>query len=186
MNVDKYFNKYFKTIKNNLDSVDVDYLKKTASLILRANKSNNKVIILGNGGSASIASHLSIDFINAANIRSVNFNDPSMITCFSNDYGFDNWIAKALDCYANSGDILILISSSGQSKNMLIGANKAKSMNIDIITLSGLSPNNPLRKMGSVNLWVDSKAYNIVEMTHHIWLLSIVDYIIELNNREKI
>jgi len=68
---------------------------------------------------------------------------------------------------------------------MLVGANKAKSLGLDIITLTGFSPNNPLRKLGDINLWVDSDAYNIVEMTHHIWLLAIVDYII-LKSKEEI
>ena len=76
----------------------------------------------------------------------------------------------------------MLISSSGQSENMIIGANKAKSLGVDVITLTGFSSDNPLRKLGSINFWVDSDKYNIVEMTHHVWLLAIVDYIIE-NNR---
>ena len=88
-------------------------------------------------------------------------------------------MAKALNHYANVGDIVILISSSGQSKNMLIGAEFAKSIGSTVITLSGFSSDNPLRKLGDINLWSDSKSYNVVEMTHHIWLLSVVDYIIE-------
>jgi D-sedoheptulose 7-phosphate isomerase len=177
---DKYFSKYFSTIKNCLDSIDVNQLEKVANLIIKASKSGNKIIIVGNGGSASIASHLTIDFINAAKIKSVNFNESSIITCFSNDYGYENWVGKALDCYADSGDVVILISSSGQSKNMLVGAKKAKSMNVDVVTLSGFSSDNPLRQLGNLNLWVDSRAYNIVEMTHHVWLLAIIDYLIEI------
>jgi D-sedoheptulose 7-phosphate isomerase len=57
-------------------------------------------------------------------------------------------------------------------------------MNLNVVTLSGFSSKNPLRNLGDINLWVDSNAYNIIEMTHHVWLLSIVDYIIELNNKE--
>jgi D-sedoheptulose 7-phosphate isomerase len=177
--LDKYFNKYFTTIKTSLDSIDANQLKKVANLIEKASTSDNKVIIVGNGGSASIASHLTVDFINAANIKAVNFNDSSIITCFANDYGYKNWVAKALDCYADAGDVVILISSSGQSKNMLIGADKAKSIGVNVVTLSGFSADNPLRQLGDINLWLDSKAYNIVEMTHHIWLLAVVDYIIE-------
>jgi len=181
MNYKKYFKNYFAIIKNSLDSIDLSELEKIANLIIQASKTSNKVIIVGNGGSASIASHLTVDFINAAKIKAINFNESSIITCFSNDYGYENWVAKALDCYADAGDVVILISSSGQSKNMLIGANKAKSINANIITLSGFLEDNPLRKLGFVNLWVDSKEYNIVEMTHHIWLLAIVDYIIVKN-----
>ena len=181
MNYKKYFKNYFAIIKNSLDSIDLSELEKIANLIIQASKTSNKVISVGNGGSASIASHLTVDFINAAKIKAINFNESSIITCFSNDYGYENWVAKALDCYAGAGDVVILISSSGQSNNMLIGANKAKSINANIITLSGFLEDNPLRKLGFVNLWVDSKEYNIVEMTHHIWLLAIVDYIIVKN-----
>ena len=181
-----YFNNYFSTIGASLDSVDTYQLEKIADLVVTANKIGNKVIIVGNGGSASIASHLTVDFINAAKIKAINFNESSIITCFSNDYGYENWVAKALELYADVGDVVILISSSGQSKNILVGADKAKSMGVGVVTLSGFSSNNPLRELGDINLWVDSDAYNIVEMTHHIWLLAIVDYIINLNNKEQI
>jgi len=176
-----YFRNYFSKIKSSLDLIEFRKLEEIANLIRKITKLGNKVIVVGNGGSASIASHLTVDFINAAKIKAINFNESSIITCFSNDYGYENWVAKALDCYADAGDVVILISSSGQSKNMLIGANKAKSINANIITLSGFLEDNPLRKLGFVNLWVDSKEYNIVEMTHHIWLLAIVDYIIVKN-----
>ena len=176
-----YFRNYFSKIKSSLDLIEFRKLEEIANLIRKITKLGNKVIVVGNGGSASIASHLTVDFINAAKIKAINFNEPSIITCFSNDYGYENWVAKALDCYADAGDVVILISSSGQSKNMLIGANKAKSIDAGIITLSGFLEDNPLRKLGYINLWVDSKEYNIVEMTHHIWLLAVVDYIIESN-----
>jgi D-sedoheptulose 7-phosphate isomerase len=178
-----YFKKYFLQIKEALDLVNYSELEKVAGLVRESQELGKKVIIVGNGGSASIASHLTVDLINAAKIKAVNFNESSIITCFANDYGYENWVAKALDCYADSGDVVILISSSGQSENMLVGAKRAKSMNVDVVTLSGFSSDNSLRQLGDINLWVDSKAYNIVEMTHHIWLLAIVDYIIELNNK---
>ena len=174
-----YFNNYFSTIGASLDSVDTYQLEKIADLVVTANKIGNKVIIVGNGGSASIASHLTVDFINAAKIKTINFNESSIITCFSNDYGYENWVSKALECYASTGDIVILISSSGQSQNILNGAETAKSMNANVVTLSGFSSDNPLRQLGDINLWVDSNAYNTVEMAHHIWLLGVVDYIIE-------
>jgi D-sedoheptulose 7-phosphate isomerase len=176
-----YFSDYFDKIKSKLDLIESNELEETANLIRKISKSGNKVIIVGNGGSASIASHLTVDFINAANIKAINFNEASMVTCFSNDYGYENWVSKALDCYASTGDVVILISSSGQSKNMLVAANKAKSIGIDIVTLTGFSSDNPLRRLGNINLWVNSSTYNIVEMAHHIWLLSIVDYLIETN-----
>lgn len=177
----QFFKNYFSLFNKILANTDSCKLEKLSNLIISANKKKKKVIIVGNGGSASIASHITIDFINAAKIRAVNFNDPSIITCFSNDYGYENWVSKALECYANFGDVLILISSSGQSENMLIAASKAKSMNVDVITLTGFSSDNHLRQLGDINLWVDNNSYNMIEMTHNIWLLSVIDYIIEKN-----
>jgi D-sedoheptulose 7-phosphate isomerase len=179
-----FFEKYFQDINKSLDSIDTSQLKSLAELLISTSKKDKKIIFVGNGGSASIAGHLTVDCINAAGIKAINFNDPGIITCFSNDYGYENWVSKALDCYANSGDVLVLISSSGQSKNMLIGANKAQSLGVDVVTLTGFLVDNPLRGLGGINLWVDSDKYNIVEMTHHVWLLAVVDYIIE-NNKEK-
>ncbi len=179
-----FFKKYFKLIEEGVSFVDLLELKKVVDLIINTQKSGNKLIIAGNGGSASIASHLTVDCINAANIKAINFNDSSLITCFSNDYGYENWVSKALECYADSGDALVLISSSGQSKNMIIGADKARSLGVSVVTLTGFLSDNPLRKMGNINLWVDSDKYNVIEMTHHIWLLAIIDYIIE-NNKES-
>lgn len=174
-----YFKNYFIKVKKNLDSIDIDKLEIIINLITRISKSKGKVIIFGNGGSAAITSHLTIDFINAAKIKAMSFNDPSIITCFSNDYGYENWIDKALESYAEDRDLAILISSSGQSKNMINGAKKAKYMGLKVITLTGFLSDNPLRNLGDVNLWVDSNEYNIVEMTHNIWLLSVIDYLIE-------
>ena len=178
-----YFDKYFQRIKLSLDSVDNHKLKAVSNLISKTVESGKKIITVGNGGSASIASHVTVDLINAANIKAVSFSDTGIITCFANDYGYENWVSKALDCYAESGDLIILISSSGKSMNMLNAARKAKSMSANIVTLSGFSLDNPLKKMGDINFWVDSEEYNNIEMVHHIWLLAIIDHVIEKNKR---
>ena len=136
-------------------------------------------MIFGNGGSAAIASHVSIDLTKNARVRSVNFNEADLITCFSNDYGYEKWVEKAIEFYGDSKDLLILISSSGKSKNMLNACQAAKKKNISkIITFTGHEKNNPLSQLGDINFWVNSRAYNFIENTHQIWLLTIVDLII--------
>ena len=147
--------------------------------LVQAKKNNAKIMIFGNGGSAAIASHVSVDLTKNANIRSVNFNEADLITCFANDYGYERWIEKAIDFYADDKDVLILISSSGKSLNMINACNAAKNKKISkIITFSGHDKNNPLSKLGDINFWINSKAYNFVENTHQVWLLTIVDLII--------
>ena len=141
-------------------------------------KKNKKIIILGNGGSAAIASHVSIDLTKNAKIKSVNFNEASLLTCFSNDYGYKKVFSKSLEFYADRGDVVIIVSSSGRSKNLIEAAKFCKKKKILLYTFTGMRETNPLKKMGNINLWVDSKAYNIIENIHQIWLLSIVDKII--------
>ena len=182
MNDLNYFSDYFKKINNHLQRVDIPDLEMVAKMFLNTSNHNRKIICIGNGGSAAMSSHVTVDLTKAAGIRAINFNEADLLTCFANDYGYENWVAQALNFYADEGDLIILISSSGQSPNILLGAKKAKEMNLQMVTLSGFRADNPLRTMGDVNLWVNSNAYNIVEMTHHIWLLSIIDYLIEINH----
>ena len=118
------------------------------------------------------------DFTKTCDVRAINFNEADLITCFSNDYGYEKWIEKAIEFYGSKGDILILISSSGKSKNMLNACKAARRKKIQkIITFTGHKKNNPLSKLGDINLWVDSNIYNHVENTHQIWLLAVCDLI---------
>ena len=179
---DKYFiNAYLKDFSSLLQPNE-DIVNKIISIrdaLVDTKKNNNKVMIFGNGGSAAIASHVSVDLTKNAKIRSVNLNEADLITCFANDYGFERWVEKAIDFYGNDGDLLILISSSGQSENMLNGVKAARNANFkSVVTLSGFAKDNPLSQLGDINLWLDSRAYNFVESVHQIWLLTIVDLII--------
>ena len=175
---DKFFSDYFLSIQAGLESVNQADLIKASDAIKAVSKAGKKLIIAGNGGSAAMASHVSVDFTKAAGIRAINFNEADLLTCFSNDYGYERVFEKAVEFYGDEGDLLILISSSGNSANVVNAAKRAKELNMGVITFSGFNSNNSLRKLGEINFWVDSTAYNIVEMTHHIWLLAIVDYII--------
>ena len=185
MNAAHFFSQYFKIIECKISSIDIGQLEQIAEMVGKINYAGKKVILVGNGGSAAMASHVAVDFTKAAGIRAVNFNEADLITCLANDYGYENWVARALEFYADPGDLAILISSSGKSENILNGAKKAKNMGVSIITVSGFLSDNPLRKIGELNLWVDSTAYNIVEMTHQVWLLAIIDYLVETKNASQ-
>jgi len=174
----KFFTDYFQSIQAGIESVNQDDLIKASDDIKAVSKAGKKLIIAGNGGSAALASHVSVDFTKAAGIRAVNFNEADLLTCFANDYGYERIFEKAIEFYGDAGDLLILVSSSGSSQNVVNAARRAKELNMGVLTFTGFKSDNPLRKLGDINFWVDSKAYNIVEMTHHIWLLAIVDYII--------
>jgi len=173
--IEDYFNLYKKTIFDKNIYKDLVCIK---DLFLETSKKRKKIIFAGNGGSAAIASHCSVDLTKNAKIKAINFNEADLITCFANDYGYEWWLAKAFEYYSEIDDVAVLISSSGKSLNIINAAKKCREMNIKIVTLSGFEENNPLRKLGDINLWINSKAYNIIEMTHQIWLLAIVDMLI--------
>tara|TARA_B100000029_G_C17488745_1_gene928292 strand:- start:563 stop:1126 length:564 start_codon:yes stop_codon:yes gene_type:complete len=157
----------------------LEQLVEVKEALAEAHSKGNKGMIFGNGGSAAIASHFSVDLTKNASVRCINYNESDLITCFSNDYGFENWIAKAIEFYGDEGDVLIAISSSGKSQNMINATSAAKTKKFSkVITFSGFQEGNPLSKSGDINLWVDSKAYNFVENLHQVWLLAIVDLII--------
>lgn len=134
-----------------------------------------KVMFVGNGGSAGIAGHLAIDFAKNGGVRSVTFNDASSLTCLGNDLGYDQVFAKQVEMQGLPGDILIAISSSGESKNILAAADKAKAMGCTCITLSGFAPGNRLRSLGAVNFYVASGVYGFVETAHQAILHAILD-----------
>ena len=172
-----YINDFSDLVKPN--EIIVDQLEKVAGQLKTIHSKGNKTLIFGNGGSAAIASHFSLDLTKNARLRCINCNEANLITCFANDYGYEHWVEKAVEFYGDEGDVFIGISSSGSSNNILNGCRAAREKNFSkLITLSGMSADNPLRKMGDINLWVDSKAYNYIENIHQFWLLAVVDMII--------
>lgn len=170
-----FFNHYFDKINKAISEIDVNILEKCIVMAKKCKENEGKIIIVGNGGSSAIASHISVDLTKASNFRCVNFNESSLLTCFANDYGYENWVKEALRAYADKDDLVILISSSGQSMNMINGAIFCQENNLDLITLTGFEPNNRLRNLGMENLYVPSKHYNSVETAHQTWLLAFAE-----------
>ena len=171
-----YLIDYSNLIKPNKEIIAK--LIQVRDIFLKTSKRKGKILIFGNGGSAAIASHVPVDLTKNAKIRTVNFNESDLITCFSNDYGYARWVEKSVDFYADSKDTLVLISSSGKSQNMINACKAAKRKKIKVISLTGHTKNNPLSKTADLSLWINSKAYNFVENTHQIWLLTVCDLII--------
>ena len=143
--------------------------------IAEARDAGRKLMLAGNGASASIASHLATDFSKQGKVRAMAFNDANLITALGNDCGYENWIAKALDFYADKGDVLILISSSGKSPNVVKAAQHAKELGLYVAAFTGFAKDNPLGAAADISFWVDNRSYNIVECTHIIWLTAALD-----------
>lgn len=172
-----YSLKYFKKIDDHLNDLDFVQFEKFIDLVKKTNKKKRKIILVGNGGSAAMSSHVSVDLTKQCGIRAINFNEADLITCFGNDYGYENWIKEAINKYYDNGDLVILISSSGNSKNHVVAGNFCKRKKINLVTFTGFAGKNKLAKLGKYNFFLDSKNYNQIEMVHHIWLLLLCDYI---------
>lgn len=174
----RFFGDYFGDIRQRLDDATLSDLEALSRTLSGVRERGRKVLLAGNGASAAIASHVAVDLTKTAGIRAMTFNESDLITCFANDYGYEHWVAKAVEAYGDAGDVAVLISSSGASQNVVNAAARARELGLGVVTLSGFDPANPLRALGDLNLWVNSRSYNIVETTHQTWLLAALDYIV--------
>jgi D-sedoheptulose 7-phosphate isomerase len=183
---------YFKQIQNFLGNVSVkdnfnkslileDSFRRMIKLISGLKKKKNKIMFIGNGGSASISSHMGVDFLKNAGVPAITFNDASLITCISNDLGYENVFKKPIEVLANEGDILVAISSSGCSKNILEATKAAIRKHCFVITLSGFDTKNPLHRLGDINFYINSHSYGYVEIVHFCICHCLLDMIIEKN-----
>ncbi len=157
-------------------------LEESIKIIMSLYNCGGKIILVGNGASASIASHIAVDFWKNAGIQAITFNDSPALTCISNDYGYEHVFEKPIEKFAEAGDLLIAISSSGSSENILRAVKAARSRCAGVITLSGFSRDNPLREKGDINLYVPSDKYGYVEIVHHFICHCMVDVTSEINS----
>lgn len=162
------------------DSLEFDTaIELVMKLAVETHQKGNKLIFIGNGGSSAIASHMAIDYLKNGGIRSTTFSDASLLTCLSNDYGYEHVYEKPILMFGQEGDLLIAISSSGKSQNILRAVKVAQDKKCHVVTLSGFNPDNPLRRTGKINFYVPSSAYGFVEITHLTLCHAILDLICE-------
>jgi D-sedoheptulose 7-phosphate isomerase len=138
-------------------------------------EAGNKIMFVGNGGSAGICSHMAIDYSKNGGIRSTAFNDGAALTCLANDLGYENVFARQVELHARPGDMLIAISSSGKSPNIINAVDAARERGCFVLTLSGFDEKNPLRSFGDCNFYVNSGEYGFVEITHLALCHAILD-----------
>jgi D-sedoheptulose 7-phosphate isomerase len=131
--------------------------------------------VIGNGGSAAVASHAVTDFFNVGGLLAMTLHDSSTLTCFSNDYGYEHAFSRRVERLITKQDVLIAISSSGQSANILNACQAASHQQASVVTLSGFKTGNPLRIMGDLNYWLNTDDYGMVEIGHLFLLHYIAD-----------
>jgi D-sedoheptulose 7-phosphate isomerase len=150
-------------------------LRRVVDMLRDLRQRRGNLYLIGNGGSASVASHSMVDFVNVAGIRAATLHEPSLLTCMTNDYGHAEAFARILSIKAGNGDMLIAISSSGNSPNIRNAAAAMLEIGGTVVTFSGFEPDNPLRRLGGLNLWLDSRDYGMVEIGHQFILHNLAD-----------
>lgn len=145
----------------------------------RHKQRSSQLFFIGNGGSSAIASHMTADFMKNGGMRTYSLYDNAMLTCMGNDYGYEYVFSKPLEYLLQPDDLLIAISSSGNSQNIVNAINVAKSKNAKVITFTGFKPDNKVKQMGNINVYVPCEKYGMVESIHNLILQQIVDEIMD-------
>lgn len=143
------------------------------------------LFFIGNGGSAGIAMHMATDFLKNGCMRTVSMFNPATLTCLGNDFGMEFVFSKQLELLACPGDLLVAISSSGNSPDILRGIEEAKRRECQVVTLTGFREDNKVRQMGDFNIYVPSMEYGIVESVHQIILQQVVDMLMAQTGEER-
>ena len=167
-----------KSICTNSSSLKIDLesaLTQVMAHLRKLKKENHTLYLIGNGGSASVASHALVDFANVAKIKTQVLHESALITCIANDYGYENVYSQILSTYITAHDMLIAISSSGKSLNIRKVAQAAKERGAMVISLTGFNEYNPLRQLGDFNFWLNSTDYGYVEVGHQFILHNLAD-----------
>jgi D-sedoheptulose 7-phosphate isomerase len=159
--------------KTCIDTIDVNALNKLKYIV----DEHTNIIILGNGGSNAISCHIAQDYTKALGKKALCFGDSSRLSCYANDYGWDHAYTKFIEHFAEKDTLIILLSSSGNSQNILNAADYCKSK-FKMITLSGFDNDNKLKTQYSaqseLHFYVNSTDYGIVESVHELILHSIL------------
>jgi D-sedoheptulose 7-phosphate isomerase len=164
----------FKEYINTLESAHMEeqFIKFQLAFL-----NHNRIIILGNGGSNSVASHISQDYMKFCGKKVSVLSDPSMLTMLTNDFGYDNAYKKFLEYYVEDDTLVIIMSSGGESKNMLKCVDWCEDNKVSYGVLTGFNSDNTIRGEATNALWnyyIDSDSYGVVECVHHIFLHGVI------------
>jgi len=142
-------------------------------MIVQMKSASGKVMLGGNGGSSAIVSHVQNDLSEAAGVRSMVFTEEPVLTARANDYGYGSVFERPIELWAEPGDLMVTVSSSGQSENIIRALSMAREKRCSLITFSGFKPDNPSRGLGDLNFYVPSSVYGYVEPAH----MSLIHYL---------
>lgn len=154
-------------------------IQKLVDIFTKQKREQTNLFFIGNGGSSAIASHMTADFMKNGGMNTYNLYDNAVTTCMGNDYGYEYIFSRPLDFLLKENDLLVAISSSGNSQNIINAIEVAQKKQVDVITFTGFIEENKAKQLGKINVYVPSNKYGIVESIHNLMLQQIVDMIME-------
>lgn len=196
MSEEKYYRRYSDEVSRCLDGLltsdevgdsiaDETAFRRWCSMTRDVFGNKRTIYFAGNGASAAMASHMAADSTKNAKLRAMAFNDAALMTAVSNDIAYEECFSEPLKRFGLPGDILVTISSSGNSPNIVRVIETARSLDIGVVTLSGMSEDNRSRSLGDVNFFVPAKTYGIVECCHQILLHCWLDQFLRITEWES-
>lgn len=172
-----------KSVKIGIETnIDFDYdtgINKLVECFTKHKEIKSQIFFIGNGGSSAIASHMTADYMKNGGMKTCCLYDNAVTTCMGNDYGYEYVFSRPLECLGQENDLLVAISSSGNSQNIVNAISVARAKNMDIMTFTGFKQDNRSRRLGLINVYVPSEKYGIVESIHNLILQQVVDLILE-------
>ena len=183
--------KYLDEIKHLLDEIKItqggnellydEGIQKLIQIMEATRQAHRQLFFAGNGGSAAIAEHMTADYLKNGHMRTVSLYDSPVLTCLGNDYGYEHVFSKQLDMMAERGDLLVAISSSGNSQNIINAIEVVRNLRGRVVTFTGFKPDNRARSMGDVNVYVPCEKYGMVESLHQLILQQVADELMKLD-----
>ncbi len=185
--IDAYVNELISTLENIQIWKDASYkladyaegIKLILDCFTTHKKKQSQVFFIGNGGSSAIASHMTADFMKNGGMNTYSLYDSAVTTCMGNDFGYEYIFSKPMEFLVKENDLVVAISSSGNSDNIINAIKIARDKGADIITLTGFKQDNKLKQLGDINVYVPIERYGIVESIHNLVLQQVVDLIME-------
>lgn len=154
-------------------------IKLLVDIFTKHKDNKSQLFFIGNGGSSAIASHMTADFMKNGGMNTYSLYDNAVTTCMGNDYGYEYIFSRPMEFLVRESDLVVAISSSGNSTNIINAVRVAKKKQASVITFTGFKSDNSIRQMGDINVYVPCEKYGIVESVHNLILQQIVDVIME-------
>ncbi|MDE7204410.1 MAG: SIS domain-containing protein [Lachnospiraceae bacterium] len=183
---DQYINELIHTLEQTRvyieNDTELNYdtgMRTLVECFSRHKKADTQIFFIGNGGSSAIASHMTADFMKNGGMKTYSLYGNAVTTCMGNDYGYEYVFSRPLEFLGQENDLLVAVSSSGNSQNIVNAINTANAKNMETITFTGFKKDNKSKQLGTINVYVPSEKYGVVESIHNLMLQQVVDLIME-------